>query len=308
MFKFLIMFCIVATLGAIGVWKYVPLLKTKFYEQMYGEQVAKDNDPLFMSSSENQMRDNENVLTPKASSLFDIELQKLKRQEDSSALASSTSLPSRWGILKESVKGFTATGEVGGKIPGATIIEQVSRHDSDHGVMIKSRVLRQKDQQWIEDIFIPESALVIFNKSYDETPQEDRDLVVKSFTLKAKIADRKSMFKEAAIKANPHFTAYQTAVKAVLELQKKGKELVAQRDAAVGLKRNTFNDQLRKLKSDEAILLKQLSEVEVLYKKWRDSNDDGSVAAKNDAQIKSWTAELQRVEPEARFRMGGDWQ
>lgn len=208
-----------------------------------------------------------------------------------------------WGILVETTNVYNAAGTPTGKLPGGTVVERVSVHESSRGSMVRCRVLH--NQLWREGIFVPELALAMFQGSYVNASPRDRDRIVRYFTLRSMVADRRDELRESSIRANPHFTAYQAAAKALTEFQAKAKELVAQRDAATGMERSRLEDTLRRLKSDESAILHSFRKAEEPYKRWRASNDDGSVAIASDAQINAWENELAALEPDVRGMVRG---
>lgn len=208
-----------------------------------------------------------------------------------------------WGVLGETVSSYSASGEPSGRLPGGTVVERVSVHDSSRGRIVRCRVLR--DQQWKDGFFVPEPAIVQFQGPFVEAPGADRNQVIRYFTLKAKIDDRRAELQEQAIRANPHFPAYQAAAKAMTEFQAKTKQLIAQRDTATGLERGRLDDTLRRLKGEEATILHQFRLAEGPYKKWRATHDDGSVASAGDELLNRWESELSSLKPTVSGMVGG---
>lgn len=208
-----------------------------------------------------------------------------------------------WGVLAETTNCYTAAGMPNGKLPGGTVVERMSVHESSRGTLLRCRVLH--NQMWREGFFVPESAVVMFQGAYTAAPSQDRDKIVRYFTLRALIADRRADLRDRAVRANPHFAAYQAAAKALTEFQAKAKGLVAQRDAATGMARSRLDDELRRLKAEESKILYDFRKAEDPYKRWRSRNDDGSAAIAADAQINAWENELMAMEPTVRGMVGG---
>jgi len=208
-----------------------------------------------------------------------------------------------WGLLAETTNSYTAAGISNGRLPGGTVVERISTHESSHGTLLRCRILR--DQRWGASVYIPATAVIMFAGPYVEAPKEDRELLVRYFTLRGKIADRSSSLRDQAIRSNPHFLDYQKAAKALTEFNASAKDLVAKRDAATGAARTQLADQLRKLKGQEAQILHNFRRAEEPYKRWRARNDDGSAAIAGDSQINAWENEMQALEPRVRGMVGG---
>jgi len=209
-------------------------------------------------------------------------------------------------MIRDTTNTFTTAGALFEKLKGGTVVERLSRHDSDAGAMVKCRVLRGNGQ-WISDIFVPERSIVIFEGHFTNVPAAERDAILKYFTLRNQIAERRAAFRETAIRSNPHFKDYQTAAMAMIDLQKKAQELTVKRDAATDSQRHTYNEQLRQIKYEEPRLNNTLLQVEARYKAWRDSNDDGTKAAANDAQLTTWAAALGDMEATIRSKAVSNW-
>jgi hypothetical protein len=311
-------YVVVAALGAAGVWFGVPELKPLLEQQRSVEGAeaapatpapapaapwrpadARSQTPAVVPVDRTDPSDRSDPSDPAEP----VAVPAPEPAPEPAPVAQPTGPVYDWGVLADTTNCYTAAGQPNGKMPGGTVVERVSVHESSLGSMVRCRVLH--NQMWREGFFIPAPALVMFQGSYVNAPAKNRDQIVRYFTLRSMIADRRAELKDHAIRANPHFRAYQSAAIAMTEFQTKAKELVVQRDKATGTERSRLDDTLRRLKSEESTLLHNFRKAEEPYKRWRAQNDDGSIAVAADAQINAWESELTAMEPEVRGLVGG---
>jgi len=321
MVKFFFTYLIVGGLLAAGIWYSMPTAKHKVYERLYQprQDLASTQYIEYIAPS----GEKKTITFASASTRTATGTQETSDQGDSAATASTetTSTTSRpttvaarpappfvpsWGVVRDTTNSFTTAGTLFEKLKGGTVIERLSRHESDAGAMIKTRVLKA-DGQWVSDIFVPERSIVVFDGDFANASATERDAILKYFTLRNQIAERRATFREEAIRRNPHFADYRKAAMAMLDLQKQAQELTVKRDAATDSQRHTYNEQLRHIKYEEPKLSNNLAQIEAKYKAWRDANDDGSKAAANDAQLKTWMAALGDMEASIRPKAVGNW-
>ena len=317
MVKFFFSYIIVGGFLVVCVWVGIPRAKNEVYLRMFPAKEAPDQGSMYIAKRVpvNPKKGIQFTATP--ASVAPATPNATGEGSDSGAatVASATGrqpvtarapqfTPS-WGVIRDTINGFTSAGTLFEKIKGGTVVEQISKHDSNAGMMVKCRVL--KDNVWVTDIFIPEGGIAVCKGDYASYPASDRNEILKYYALRNKVAERQMTFREAAIKANPHFTDYQKVAKEAIEFQKKAKDLEEKRNAVEGAQRNLYNDQLRQLKNEEPKLANRFQEIEDRYKLWRDNNDDGSEAAAKDSQIKEWTKELGTMEAAVRSKVVSNW-
>ncbi len=208
-----------------------------------------------------------------------------------------------WGVLAETTPCYASSGTATGRLPGGTVIEKISVHTSSRGPMLRCRVL--EGAIWRSDVFVPESAVVVFAGPYAEAPPVERDEVVRFLALKARIEDRRAELKGKALRANPHFEAYRAAAKALTAFQSESKALIERRDKVSGAERARLDDELRRMKFRAAALEREFDRVGEDYKRWRSQHDDGSQAAAADELIQRWSREYAALEPVLRDRIQG---
>ena len=327
MVKFFFTYLIVGGLLAAGIWYAIPTAKHKVYERLYQpvqdfsstEYILRPTTPVekktitfavapSRTTAKTHETDNDGDSDTASSTETTVATTGRQTIGRSTTLATTPPVPftPSWGVIRDTTNSFTATGVLFEKLKGGTVVDRISRHDSDAGAMIKSRVL--KDGQWISDIFVPEKSIVAFEGRPSTVSVEERDAILKYFVLRNQIAERRATFRETAIRANPHFEAYRAAAMAMIDLQRKAQELTAKRDISSGSERNRLNEELRRIKYEEPKLNNILLQAEVPYKEWRAKNDDGTKAIDSDAQLKEWVAALDKMEADVRAKaIGNSW-
>ncbi len=211
--------------------------------------------------------------------------------------------PYDWGILPEATRAYGADGQPRDRIPGGTVVEIQSEHDSSNGRLLRCRVLLQ--ERWRVGFFFPESAVIRFQGGFEEAPRAERDQLIEFFGLKDRITSRRAELQERAVRANPHFQEYQAAARALLEHQEQARALVAERETATGLRRDQLGRELRRMKAQEGPLLHRFETIDKPYRRWRSDNDDGSLAIASDRQIQEWEQRLETLEPVVRRMVRG---
>ena len=75
-----------------------------------------------------------------------------------------------WGVLAETTPCYASSGTATGRLLGGTVIEKISVHTSSRGPMLRCRLL--EGSTWRSDVFVPESAVVVFAGPYAEGSYE----------------------------------------------------------------------------------------------------------------------------------------
>lgn len=195
-----------------------------------------------------------------------------------------------WGVLMQETQSYGLDGNIRVKLPAGTILEKMEEKNSSNGRVYICRILQNRRWQPGFVIAAP-NHVVMFAGPFAEAPKASSDKVVRYFQLQGLIDARKAALREAHVRKNPYFAAYQKVAQEYTAMKEKAEELTKQRDAAQGAARSRLASELERMRNQQTKLASEVEKAEKPYKKWKEQNGDGQEAIAQDAQIAAWDDE-----------------
>jgi hypothetical protein len=129
------------------------------------------------------------------------------------------------------------------------------------------------DRTWQYDtIYLYESDLILFECTYPEADQDQRNLLLEYCIAKGKLEELRAIAYKDAIRRNPYFEQYKTATDEYKDFVQKARVVKEEFDNANGVRRSALMDQLRKYQSEETTIKQRYIAIKEKYDAWKAVN------------------------------------
>ncbi len=211
-----------------------------------------------------------------------------------------------WGLVVTNSFAYDAEMKRIGIIAGGTIVSRKRSELKLNGYVAECFYI--KDRLWqYETLYLYEADLVMFKGTYEQADVEQRSLLVDYCRTLAEYETLRAEAHRAAIRRNPHFNAYRTAVDEYNEFVKKGQTLRSQAEQATGPQRTRLTDELRKLRAQEATQLQKFKDVQSRYEAWKQEHlgDDRNPRIGRTVEMQNLENKLNAMRPRVQEMVPG---
>gem|GEM_PF-4602826 len=213
------------------------------------------------------------------------------------AIAPKSAERAQWGVMVANTNSLDAAGTVRGKLMAGTVAQVVSVQRIGRDALIQCR-LRQQNKEWTEDdgYFIPEAALRLYATPFEKAPDDQISVMTAYYGIQGKILARQDEIRAEVIRSNPHFDAYQKIAKDTIAFQERYRIAAEEAENATAAKRAGANDKMRKMKQEEAEMMRKFKQTEEKYRQWKTTHDDGTARFPADPAIRALERERAALE------------
>jgi len=198
-----------------------------------------------------------------------------------------------WGVIQTKTSLYAEDGKRLGEVPAGIVVNYQESRVSSKGSMGVCMLLHKGKEAG--PYLIRRSDLILFTGDYQKLSMNQRANLEAYYKTKGAEDERKKELMQQLAVRNPHYTQYKAAYDTYMEHIDQSKELSMKRDKAEGLTRSSLDDQLRRLKNEEAGLQKKYNEIHLKYKEWKQANAASLPDPDKDEMSKEYRRELQRL-------------
>ncbi len=296
--KFWIIYAAVAVAGSVGIYWTAPLarpLMARFVKQE--EKPAAVEKSSFMKDTFVTRAEDPVTDAPLKPELRPAAVPEVEAMDDPPALigifrVSGREKPS-WGVIQIKTNLYAEDGKRLGEVPAGVVVNYQETRVSSKGSMVVC-ILRYKGKE-AGPYLIKRSDLILFTGDYEKLSANQRASLEAYYKTKGTEDERKKELMQQLAVRNPHYTQYKAAYDTYMAHIDESKELSVKRDKAEGLTRSSLDDQLRRLKNEEAGLQKRYNEIHLKYKEWKQANAASLPDPEKDEQVREYRREMQRL-------------
>ncbi len=309
MFRNVITFLILFTLGSAAIWYGVPLAKGHISESdsisdlfaNLQQTIYSPNDDTGDTGPEDNLDLSDNVSAVDNSKPEETTTPPPPTYNTKAVTRSPENRPTsyeapEWGVIVREAPCYNSDGKLLKQHPGGTVVYIHSWKSTRSGELAECSLSRHGG--------ISDPRFLMKQNDLDPQPypmsQANRDSMKKLARyhyLSGAIELREKDLAEQAISANPHRNSYKRALKKYNSFAQKAAELTKKRDAATGSARSRYSDQLRSMISEYRRVEGDYKRTKTDYDNWKKSKASG---AEYDGKIQSMRKEMKKIDKELR--------
>jgi len=197
---------------------------------------------------------------------------------------------SGWGFTKSPTTYYTAEGKNLGTLPGGTLFDYSSVKTTSKNMVLVAKV--KQAGNWAGPFLLDCSSVAIFEGKPDTVDPEIVSDLTQFFSLKAKIAERKTEIEKTEHEKNVHFESAKRAQERYTKSVNDAKELNDKAEKQTGAARTKSLNQLREMKSEQVRIKAEADKETANYKAWKLANPIPPARFQADPGIAALTQQL----------------
>jgi len=190
---------------------------------------------------------------------------------------------SGWGFTKSPTPYYTAEGKNLGALPGGTLFDYSSVKTTSKNMVLVAKV--KQDGDWTGPFLLDSSSLAIFEGKPDTVNPEIMSDLTMLFSVKAKIAERKTAIEKTEHEKNVHFLSAKRAQERYIKSINDAKELSEKAETQAGAVKSKSLDQLRAMKYEQEKIKAEMDKEVTNYKAWKLANPVPPARFQTDPEI-----------------------
>ena len=298
--KFWIIYIVVAVVGSAGVYFLAPWARPLMERCVkQGENKVVADNSKFMSSTFVSAGDYDNSLPVDMSAevVTNSVIQSGDVFDDPPALigiyrATGRDKP-KWGVTRIKTNLYADDGRHLGEVPAGIVANYQDVRVSSMGSMVLCTLLYKGKEHGPG--LLKQKDICLFTGDYMKLSKDQRGNLEAYYKTKGAMEERKiDLMHQFAIQ-NPYYTSYKAAYDGYMAHIGASKKLSMTHDITMGLKRSRLEDQLRKMKNEEAKLQKRYNAIHAKYKGWKDQNAAKLPDTVKDSRVREYRIELRRL-------------
>jgi len=198
-----------------------------------------------------------------------------------------------WGVVRKKTNLYDEDGKRLGEVPAGLFVNFIESRKSSKGLMVLCRLQHKGAEHG--PFLVSRSDLSLYTGDYHKLSADQLNNLEKYFKIMGLMEARKVELMQQIAQKNPFYPRYKTAYDAYMDHINTAAELTAERDDATGLQRSRIDDQLRRMKNEEANLKKAYDDIHQKYKDWKTANASELPDVATDATVAEYRQEMRRL-------------